>query len=220
MAWYYGSDGSTSGFPSCTSAEPNFYIGKIGGGITDGSGGVFNTTTANAAGGPQTFAYWDLMGPAANDTSDTMTQWGTAQAHKFVEAWQAGSYASYLGGTTFFLDIEYGTNGGQGWGTETESSGTLTDRQQILLGALDYLSNVSNVINESGSAGVYIGPAIWTNLFEDYTSPYPFVFWYAGTYLTSPDCTQGTDGFYDLAVVDWWVEDDDLAVCIHHHCRL
>ena len=97
-----------------------------------------------------------------------------------MQAWQTGYCAdrNYLGGTTFFLDIEWGNNG---WGTQTSPAGTLTDRQQILNGALDYLSNVSNVINESGTAGVYISPSTWTERFEDYTSPYPFVFWYAGT---------------------------------------
>lgn len=130
------------------------------------------------------------MGPAANDTSDTMTQWGTAQVQKFGEGWQSGTYESYVGDTAFFLDIEDGLNGGQGWGTESLPAGTLTDRQQILIGALDYLSNVSHVIPETGTAGVYIGPTVWTNLFGDYTSPSPFVFWYTGTFTTPPDCAR------------------------------
>lgn len=101
-----------------------FYIGRIGGGITGGKNSVFNTTTAGQAGYLQTFAYWDLEGPDLNDTGDTMTQWGTAQAQAFVDAWVNGYYKDYVGGSTFFLDIEFGKNGRQGWGTPSTPAGT------------------------------------------------------------------------------------------------
>lgn len=204
MAWYYGSDGSTSGFPTCTGAAPPFYIGRIGGGITGGKNSVFNTTTAGQAGYLQTFAYWDLEGPDLKETGDTMTQWGTAQAQAFVDAWVNGYYKDYVGGSTFFLDIEFGNNGGQGWGTPSTPAGTLTERQQILIGALDYLSNQENVTGIAGSAGVYISADNWTVLFGDYTSPYPYVFWFAGT--DSPDCTEAPTQLstYPAASVGGW----------------
>ena len=78
------------------------------------------------------------------------------------------------------------------------------DRQQILIGALDYLSSVSNVINESGSTRVYTSPGTWTKMFGDYISPYPFGLWYAGT--NSPDCTEAQTEFstYPQASVGGW----------------
>ena len=90
---YYGSDVSTSGFPTCNGPEPPFYIGKIGAGTGGFKNSDFNTTTAEQADPPQTFAYWDLEGPDVNITGDTMTQWGTAQAQAFVKAWQTGTIA-------------------------------------------------------------------------------------------------------------------------------
>ncbi len=196
MAWYYGSDGSTSGFPTCKGAEPPFYIGRIGAGTGGFENREFNVATANAAAPPQTFGYWDLEGPGNTPGSMTNTQWGTAQAQAFVEAWQTGAYCEYVGGRTFFLDSE---SGNSGWNVGTE-----TDRQEILIGALDYLSNVDNVINEPGAAGVYTSPDTWTSFFGSYTSPYPFVFWYAGT--DSPDCTQAQTQFstYPQASVGGW----------------
>lgn len=198
MAWYYGSDTGTAGFPTCKGAQPPFYIGKIGAGKSGSENSGFNESTAQSAGSTQTFAFWDLEGPGSNTDGLTMTQWGTAQAQAFVESWQTGYYGSkaYLGGTTFFLDIE---SGNDGW-----SVGTETDRQQILNGSLDYLSNVSNVINGPGSAGVYTSPSTWTEMFGNYISPYPFVFWYAGT--DSPNCTQAQTEFstYPQSSVGGW----------------
>lgn len=108
MAWYYGSDTGTAGFPSCTGSAPPFYIGKLGAGNTGSSSNssAFNKTTAQDASKPLTFAFWDLEGPGSNPGGMTMTQWGTDQAQAFVDAWLNGAYKDYVGGTTFFLDIE------------------------------------------------------------------------------------------------------------------
>ena len=73
MAWYYGSDRTTDGLPACIGAEPPFYNRRIGAGTSGFENNQFSTVTANSAGPPQTFAYWELEGLAANDATDTMT---------------------------------------------------------------------------------------------------------------------------------------------------
>jgi len=102
-------------------------------------------TTSTSREGNDSTLYWDPEGPAANDTTDTMTQWGDCSS-PCVRASMANRI---LRRAELF-------RGNNGWGTQTSSAETLTDRGQILKGALDYLSNVSNVINEPGTGGVYI----------------------------------------------------------------
>jgi len=184
MSWYYGSDTNNGlPFPSCTSDAHNFYIGRLGG-ETTGGGGDFDISAANAALPPYTLGYWDLAGPVSGG-SYTPDQWGDVQAQAFVKAWQTGEYESYLGGTTFFLDIEPG-NGG--WGTN------VADNQQLLVGALAYLSGVSSMIGEEAYPGIYISQDNWDQFFGSSFNPgYGFVLWLAGT--NGPTCIQAQTDF-------------------------
>lgn len=189
MAWYYGSDtNNATPFPSCPSAASNFYIGRIGGELDPGGGG-FDTTAANAVGPTVTFAYWDLAGPGSSKAgSDTPTQWGTAQAQAFLKAWQTGAYQPYLGGTTFFIDIEP-ANGG--WST---NSADIIYNQQVLIGALDYLNSISGLIGEDAAAGIYISQDHWNSYFgADFIPEESFVLWLTGT--NCPSCTSAQTEF-------------------------
>lgn len=60
--------------------------------------------TAEKVGPTVTFGVWDLAGPTVS--SDTPDQWGDAQAQAFLKAWQSATFSPYVGGRTFFLDIE------------------------------------------------------------------------------------------------------------------
>ena len=159
MAWYYGSDlDNATPFPTCTSAAPNFYIGRIEGELTAAGKGAsgFDVTAAQDVGGPSTFAVWDLAGPGSLDNVNGLSpmQWGTAQAQAFLNAWQTGYFQTNvgIGGRTFFLGVE-SANGG--W---TGGSAYYTANQQVLIGALTYLNGISNLIGEAASAGLYIIP--------------------------------------------------------------
>jgi hypothetical protein len=60
MAWYYGSDlNNATPFPTCTSAAPNFYIGRIGGELTAAGKGAsgFDVTAAQDVGGHRRLLY-------------------------------------------------------------------------------------------------------------------------------------------------------------------
>ncbi len=185
MSWYYGSDtNNATPFPSCASAAPNFYIGKIGAGISQVTG-YFDTTAANDAGYFQTFAYWDLEGPGSRGQYSP-SAWGNAQAKAFVNAWNSGDYAGYLGGTTFFLDTE---SGNLGWAGQSQSQ-----NQEVLAGALEYLSTASTILGQEAYPGIYISQSDWDTLFgSGFVPGNGFVLWLAGT--NCPSCSQAQSDF-------------------------
>lgn len=177
--WYYGMDtNSATPFP-CAGDGHNFYIGRLGGGVTAGGTG-FDSATADAVGAEATFAYWDLVGPGNAPSGTSPEEWGIQQAQAFQKTWD-GNFS--VSGTTLFADIEPG-NGG--WSGEPPSA-----CQQVLNGFLETISDPSSGFYP----GVYISVDNWNAFFESsYVSPIPFVLWLAGTDCPST-CTDAADQF-------------------------
>lgn len=186
--WYYGMDLasplSSGSFP-CAGDGPNFYLGLIGG-ETSLRSGYFNETTAAKAGKDHTFPVWDVAGPGTGGgkpSGMSAEEWGITQGKAFINALSSSPYANYIGGLTFFGDIETG-NGG--W-----TSGTTTDNNTAtLFGFLDVVWG-----GGPNTAGVYMHPDRWAEFFSsNYTSQIPIVVWAAGPNC-SLDCSEAATEF-------------------------
>ena len=80
--YYFGTDGATD-LATCGTSGQRFYIGKLGAGVTAGSGGDFDSTTASDVGNADlVYGYWDIEGPTSPNKpdGDSPAQWGAAQA--------------------------------------------------------------------------------------------------------------------------------------------
>jgi hypothetical protein len=184
MAYYFGIDTNTTSFP-CP-ASTNFYIGQLGSGVST-SGANFKTTPAETAGFYQTYGYWTIEGPGSIPSGSNATEWGTAQADAFLEAWGTGTYSSYVGGETFFGDVESGSDG---W-----SSGSQAQRTDIITA---FLAEIVNV-NPNYTAGLYANTNDWKNLIgNSWSSSTPFVWWLADTYTTITTCSDAETQWVDL----------------------
>lgn len=179
-SWYYGmDDASAPPFP-CTGDGPNVYLGIIGG-ETSLRSGYFDEAAATTAGKAHTFAVWDVAGPNSAEKPSGMSaeDWGIAQANAFHAALDPDSpaskyspYAEYVGGLTFFGDIE-SDNGG--WDLNNEDNNTAT-----LFGFLDTIWG-----GGPNTVGIYIhNDSVddrWANYFgANYTSQIPIVVWVTG----------------------------------------
>ncbi len=182
MSWYYGMDGNSPGTCPCKGDGPNFYIGRLGGGVT--AGGTGWEPSAPAA---YTFAYWDVVGPGGSG-GILPNQWGVDQANAFITAWENKHNTGAINGLTLFGDVE-DLNGG--WGT-----GDLPANQEVLS---YFLETINMYFTYQGQydfdAGVYISSDNWDTFFgSSYTSPQPFVLWQAGTNCPS-DCSTAAADF-------------------------
>ncbi len=210
MAWYYGSDSGTAGFPACTGAAPFFYIGKIGGGTTPGADGAFNTTTASTAGTSQTFAYWDLEGPTANPGGMTMTQWGTAQAQAFVEAWLNGAYGSLR----WRHDILPRHRMDQQWvGYTSVSQWDIRRSPTNSQRSLGLLSEPKGRDRRGRfSRGLYQSEVYMDAHVRGLHIPVSLCFMVCRNEYNASRLLPGSDRFFDPAVISRGMEDNDLAV--------
>ncbi len=189
-SWYYGmDDASALDFP-CAGDGPNFYIGNIGA-ETEQRSGYFDEATAAKAGKAHTFAVWDVAGPNSPKKPSGMSaeDWGSAQGNAFNNALtsttSSSQYAQYIGGLTFFGDIQP-ENGG--WDEDNYDNNTAT-----LFGFLDSIWGGDG--EGASTAGVYIGQDFWNEYFgSNYTSQIPIVVWAAGTSCPA-SCSAATDEF-------------------------
>jgi hypothetical protein len=174
-AYYYGTDSYTqtvSGIPQ------NFYIGRLGYGITTNNPYAFNTSAATNAGYSKTYEYWGIEGPSSpnRQTGETAYNWGNRQGTKAAQQWFNHSpNAIYVGGQTIFADIESGFQG---------YSGTQTEWRSIVNGFLD---GVYNYYPQSPfTPGIYTNFSTWnTYIGSSFRPSRNFVFW-----ITS--CRSGT----------------------------
>lgn len=194
-SWYYGmDDASGTPFP-CAGDGPNFYLGLIGG-ETSLRSGYFDEAAATKAGKDHTFAVWDVAGPGTTGGKPagmSAEDWGIAQGNAFYNALNSTTspspYASYIGGQTYFADIERG-NGGWVSGT------TQDDNTATLFGFLDSIWGGGG--EDDSTVGAYIGPSFWTEFFgADYTSQIPIVVWAAGSPYCPDDCIAAANDFND-----------------------
>ncbi|MFI5035590.1 MAG: hypothetical protein ACHQFZ_05240 [Acidimicrobiales bacterium] len=182
--FYFGMDG-TSGPPfPCTGNGHSYYIGRLGGEITEGGIG-FNLSSAKAATYLLTSGYWDIGGPGIIPPGKSAYQWGQQQANAFLSAYNTGPNAPYVLGQTLFGDIE---SGNFGWGV-----GTKTQGQDIVHGFIQTIANVGF------SPGLYANRPDWDNLIgASWTSPTPFVWWLADTYVGITTCVEAQNEFNSL----------------------
>ena len=182
--FYFGMDSSAvAPWPDCFPKTDRFYIGCIGG--ADGTWATdFETATALAVGTETTSSYWSLAGPVG--APEGATAWGETQANAFITAWTSGTYASYVGGTTMFGDIE---SGNAGWVGSTHA-----DCQALIHGFLTVLNNYDG--GDVLFPGLYISEANWNTYIGTYTSPVPFVLWLAGTSCPT-SCSAAETAFND-----------------------
>lgn len=184
IKWYYGTDtNQATPLPDC-GGSPHFYLGRLGGELSAGGGGL-DGTALEALAPHHCFAYWDLAGPDSKSRTDTFSNWGKNQAEAFFSRWAAKSSA--IAGSTLFFDIEPGNGGWLAGGTATEQA----FNRDVLYGALRVLES-----EEHGTrAGIYISCQDWDTYFgQAYASPIPFVFWLAGTNCPT-DCASAQNVF-------------------------
>jgi hypothetical protein len=167
-SFYWGTDTNTA---RASGAPPqNFYIGKLGGGVSQSN--AFNATAASLAGATQTYMYWDVEGPASVNNTNHLApyQWGVAQANAAYNAWLGDIYASYVQGVTIFGDVESSNYGYSGT--------TQADNQKVLQGWLDQIKSFAN---GGFTNGIYTGPIDWSNLLgTGYRPTRNFVLWITG----------------------------------------
>ena len=113
---YYGSDGTSTSFPSCGSSF--FYIGRMGIGTTPNGvteGGYFNQTLADTAYNQDgIWGYWYLLGPAGDPNNNYTTTeaytWGQTQAKATAKQYYSIRENYYVGiGETVYGDVESGS---------------------------------------------------------------------------------------------------------------
>ena len=113
---YYGSDGTSTSFPSCGSRF--FYIGRMGIGTTSNGvteGGYFNQTLADTAYNQDgIWGYWYLLGPAGDPNNNYTTAeaytWGQTQAKATAKQYYSIRENYYVGiGETVYGDVESGS---------------------------------------------------------------------------------------------------------------
>ncbi len=187
-SFWWGTDTNTMRLAG-TAPPQNFYIGRTGGGTSAGGGG-FNTQAATLAGIGYTYSFWDIEGPTMKPGGTSDYNWGYNQAVQAINAWDHGTYASYLGGQTIFGDIE-GQNGG--W-----LANNYGPNQQVLQGWLDAIKTYQNL--QLFTNGIYISAGQWVSYFgTSYRPSRNFVWWQtgcqtgSGTGSASP-CTPPTSG--------------------------
>ena len=186
--FYYGIDSGSAGpFPCpCPQPNENYYIGRVGGGITPDRSVGWNPQTAQLATKARTFAYWDIEGPGKIPTGQDASAWGGQQAAAFFNEVMDGSASQYVGGRTFFGDVE---SGNLGWGT-----GTATLRQQIVSGFLLELFELNY------TAGLYANLTDWDNMLGTTWSPdIEFVWWVADGFPMITTCAGASSKFNSLA---------------------
>ncbi len=180
-SFYFGMDGSSSTPFPCTGSGHSFYIGRVGGEVTESSA-EFNVATAQAATPAFTSAYWDLGGSTSIPVGLTASQWGQKQAEAFITAIATGPNAIHIQGKTLFCDIEAGN---PGW---AESDPALN--REILNGFLDGIATLGFV------------PGVYANLsdFDRYLgaswiATTPFVWWLADWYVALKTCQEAETNF-------------------------
>ncbi len=184
---YFGTDGNAN---SCCGIPQDFYVGQLGHGLTTTNPPVaFNPTGARQAGYNQSYAYWTLEGPINNPhkpTNVSPAAWGQMQGQAAVNAYNSGQYASYVGGTTLFADIEQGN---YGWDDNPKDHPA---SQQTVQAFLDYIGTYFVI-------GVYTSAYFWRNYIgTGYRTSHPFVLWLTGCHLcnsiTSAPCNPNAAG--------------------------
>ncbi|MCY0909110.1 MAG: hypothetical protein OWR62_12055 [Sulfobacillus thermotolerans] len=171
---------SETPFP-CAGDGPNFYIGRLGKGLSANMD-YFNVNTAKAVGKAHTFAVWVLEGPGSRPSGDDPEYWGFLQGNTFMSAWSENQ--DLVGGQTLFADIEPGSGG---W-----TLGNYDENTATLFGFLNVVTS-GNSGNQTG--GVYISQDYWNGYFgSNYVSQIPIVVWAAGS--NCPDgCVAAADEF-------------------------
>jgi hypothetical protein len=171
---FWGTDTDSS---SCCGLPQNFYVGRLGYGISTNNTQYFNRDAANAAGYNSTYAYWDIEGPDAAPMGRYPYPylWGYQQG---LTAGSERSYnpnASYIGGNTIFGDIE---GGNPGWGNDQAAN------QAVLQGFLDGIQHNFNMM-----PGVYISPISWQSFFgSSFAANQGFVLWITGAQTCTISC--------------------------------
>lgn len=171
--YYWGIDSNTT---ICCAMPLNFYIGRMGVGITaDTAYYAFNTSMANQVGLYDTFGYWGVQGPTLGPDQgySNPLDWGAAQAHAAWNAWN-GTFvgADYVGGLTVFGDIEAGFGG---WSDTANNQQTLNGFVQTLL----------EITPANVWPGLYVSTNTWQQFFgSSFVPSADFVLWLAGTYCT------------------------------------
>jgi hypothetical protein len=185
--FYFGIDSGSAGPFPCAGNGANYYIGRVGGGVKPDRSIGWNTQTAQLAGKARTFAYWDIEGPGKIPTGQDAQSWGGQQAAAFVNEVLSGSAAQYVGGRTFFGDIE---SGNLGW-----SSGNVTQRHDIVYGFL--LETVALTV----TGGLYANLVDWDNLLgQSWLPTINFVWWLADGYPAITTCLEAENNFNSLMV--------------------
>ncbi len=168
--YYWGIDSNTT---ICCAMPLNFYIGRMGQGITaDTTYFAFNTAMANQLGPNFVFGYWGVQGPVGRPSQYDPYGWGVAQGQAAWDAW-SGNFigAASIGGYTVFGDIEEGFGGWLG--------GSTGDNQQTLNGFLNQLWDITPA---GVWPGLYVSQYTWNTFFgSGFVPSIDFVFWLAGT---------------------------------------
>jgi len=216
-----GSDGNTSPAAWYNASELQFYIGRLGHGITpDSSPSVFfNTGSATAKTvGPNTYGYWNVQGPCMIPSLilnpphpppnyDPYYWWGVAQAAVALGARARGPFARYIQGLALFATVE-----GGGWDTvltcdpstgncTVTCSPTPTQNQSVLNGFLDAVTlTCCEFDSHTGTCIANCIPGVYINIGKDggnlfgpnYTYKNPFVLWATGQICSLSICGPAT----------------------------
>ncbi len=188
MTWpnfYFGMDSGSGGEFPCAGDGDNSYIGKVGAGITPHLGVGWNAESARLAGPTRTFAYRDVEGPGTIPAGQTAKDWGEQQASAFCTEVLYDAASKFVGGRTFFGDIEIGN---LGWGHGTQQQG-----QDIVYGFLLEMVALSQI------SGLYANLTDWDNLLgTNWTPSIPFVWWLADGYPGITTCAVAGAEFNSL----------------------
>ncbi len=174
--YYWGSD--TNAYKT-NPDEPlyfpsqDFYIGQLGSGLggpgTGTQGFTFSGTPPQA-----TYAYWTLLGPNPQAGSGkggmTDSEWGRAQAQRFIAEVTTGSFSNTIKGKVLFADIEGTLNG-------TSPGSWLPDDQAANMNVVNgFLNEIA--ASQTFVPGIYTSPGFWAYCFgQNSQTDVPFVLW-------------------------------------------
>lgn len=171
MAWHFGADLATTSGP----CGANFYIGKIGYGLT-----VSHDWHLGSSANVYAFGFWNVTGPSSKPASLTLGQWGSHQANAFWSAISAGPPTGKFG-HTLFGSID----------TAGYSGATKSHAKSVLTGFYNRLASLTS--GKSFTLGIYGGRSQYVSRLgaASWTPPQPLVVWEAYyPYSTIPSCSQ------------------------------